>query len=119
MVWPLGRDLAIFYRPREPVFLSKKHSVAKNRARRRFRQCSKRLQAGEGFGARWRFGEWLGPESNRRHEDFQSSALPTELPSHGPQVGTLVCSELPRQAAIRKICGFEEFLRFATPRCVQ
>jgi hypothetical protein len=24
---------------------------------------------------------WLGPESNRRHEDFQSSALPTELPS--------------------------------------
>ena len=26
--------------------------------------------------------EWLGPESNRRHEDFQSSALPTELPSH-------------------------------------
>ena len=26
-------------------------------------------------------GEWLGPESNRGHEDFQSSALPTELPS--------------------------------------
>ena len=25
--------------------------------------------------------EWLGPESNRGHEDFQSSALPTELPS--------------------------------------
>ncbi len=24
---------------------------------------------------------WLGPESNRGHEDFQSSALPTELPS--------------------------------------
>jgi hypothetical protein len=24
---------------------------------------------------------WLGAESNRRHEDFQSSALPTELPS--------------------------------------
>ena len=29
-------------------------------------------------------GKWLGPESNRRHEDFQSSALPTELPSHPP-----------------------------------
>ena len=28
-------------------------------------------------GANW----WLGAESNRRHEDFQSSALPTELPS--------------------------------------
>jgi hypothetical protein len=25
--------------------------------------------------------EWLEPESNRRHEDFQSSALPTELSS--------------------------------------
>jgi hypothetical protein len=25
---------------------------------------------------------WLGAESNRRHKDFQSSALPTELPSH-------------------------------------
>ena len=31
-----------------------------------------------GYGATW----WLGTESNRRHEDFQSSALPTELPSH-------------------------------------
>ena len=26
-------------------------------------------------------GVWLGPESNRRHVDFQSTALPTELPS--------------------------------------
>ncbi len=25
---------------------------------------------------------WVGAESNRRHEDFQSSALPTELPTH-------------------------------------
>jgi hypothetical protein len=25
---------------------------------------------------------WLGAESNHRHKDFQSSALPTELPSH-------------------------------------
>jgi hypothetical protein len=24
---------------------------------------------------------WLGTELNRRHKDFQSSALPTELPS--------------------------------------
>jgi proton glutamate symport protein len=31
--------------------------------------------------------EWLGTESNRRHADFQSAALPTELPSRatGPQ----------------------------------
>ncbi len=26
---------------------------------------------------------WLRTESNRRHEDFQSSALPTELQSRG------------------------------------
>jgi hypothetical protein len=26
-------------------------------------------------------GVWLGRELNPRHEDFQSSALPTELPS--------------------------------------
>ena len=25
---------------------------------------------------------WLGTELNRRHTDFQSAALPTELPSH-------------------------------------
>jgi hypothetical protein len=29
---------------------------------------------------RWKW--WLGAELNRRHKDFQSSALPTELPSH-------------------------------------
>src|SRR5690349_2501050 len=28
--------------------------------------------------------EWLGTESNRRHADFQSAALPTELPSRKP-----------------------------------
>ena len=33
---------------------------------------------GTGGAQKW----WLGTESNHRHEDFQSSALPTELPSH-------------------------------------
>jgi hypothetical protein len=30
-------------------------------------------------------GLWLGAESNRRHVDFQSTALPTELPSRHPR----------------------------------
>ena len=30
-------------------------------------------------------GEWRGPESNWRHHDFQSCALPTELPRRGAQ----------------------------------
>ena len=35
------------------------------------------LQPGLGIPPQW----WLRAELNRRHEDFQSSALPTELPS--------------------------------------
>src|SRR5713101_2011385 len=30
---------------------------------------------------------WLGAESNRRHVDFQSTALPTELPSRMLKIG--------------------------------
>src|SRR2546423_3277965 len=33
-----------------------------------------------------KFSRWLGRELNPRHEDFQSSALPTELPSRGARV---------------------------------
>ena len=32
--------------------------------------------------------KWLGAESNRRHVDFQSTALPTELPSRSNQVSS-------------------------------
>ncbi len=32
--------------------------------------------------------EWQGTESNCRHEDFQSSALPTELP--GQRLETII-----------------------------
>ena len=32
-------------------------------------------------------GECFEPESNQRHEDFQSSALPTELSKHPTQMG--------------------------------
>ena len=31
-------------------------------------------------GLPWIWGWWPGTELNRRHKDFQSSALPTELP---------------------------------------
>src|SRR4051812_10716430 len=31
-------------------------------------------------GSAARLSKWRGPESNRRHHDFQSCALPTELP---------------------------------------
>jgi hypothetical protein len=32
------------------------------------------------FGRCWKREWWPGTELNRRHKDFQSSALPTELP---------------------------------------
>src|SRR5437016_14439658 len=34
--------------------------------------------------SKWKW--WLGAELNRRHKDFQSSALPTELPSRVERV---------------------------------
>jgi hypothetical protein len=40
---------------------------------------------------------WAGAELNCRHEDFQSSALPTELPAHP--------DELPLHQLHRKLCG--------------
>ena len=45
---------------------------------------------------------WLGAESNRRHEDFQSSALPTELPS----LNTLAVSKLRRNRSPGDVLGF-------------
>src|SRR5512142_2504342 len=44
-----------------------------NKARRREQRRANSLR-----------GEWLGAESNCRHADFQSAALPTELPSRKP-----------------------------------
>ena len=46
-----------------------------------------------------RHEQWSGPESNWRHVDFQSTALPTELPDQGRQ--TLHRRELARKLSIR------------------
>src|SRR5438552_15779070 len=52
---------------------------------------------------------WLGTESNRRHADFQSAALPTELPS---RVATSLDSTIKRVAIFESTveqcysCGF-------------
>jgi hypothetical protein len=35
-----------------------------------------------------RLNEWAGAELNRRHTDFQSVALPTELPARQDQLST-------------------------------
>jgi hypothetical protein len=38
---------------------------------------------------------WPGTESNCRHEDFQSSALPTELPGHINEINRLEVQAAP------------------------
>ena len=48
--------------------------------------CEKKINKHEGCGV-FHFASskeewWLGTESNRRHADFQSAALPTELQRH-------------------------------------
>jgi hypothetical protein len=50
---------------------------------------------------------WLGTESNRRHEDFQSSALPTELPS------------LTLKKKMAELTGFEPAVSCVTGRHVR
>src|SRR4030095_4827080 len=50
-----------------------------------------------------RVGMWPGTESNCRHEDFQSSALPTELPGHKSETGILLKSI--RESRFRRFAG--------------
>jgi hypothetical protein len=46
---------------------------------------NKKTQACKNAGLGFLFDhEWSGPGLNRRHMDFQSIALPTELPDQGP-----------------------------------
>jgi integrase len=56
---------------------------------------------------------WLGPESNRRHVDFQSTALPTELPSLLPMKNALFI--VTPKSTVDFVLTFSTYLRiFAT-----
>jgi hypothetical protein len=46
--------------------------------------------------------EWTGPGLNRRHLDFQSSALPTELPVRERSRNSLTADNLPLQDSSRE-----------------
>ena len=46
------------------------------------------------------FSKWTGPGLNRRHTDFQSVALPTELPVRTPDLGRVL-----QAIAIREALG--------------
>jgi lactoylglutathione lyase len=67
------------------------------------------------------FRKWRGPESNRRHHDFQSCALPTELPRRGADgsganvtaISELIhtcyrIGDIDRSVAFYEALGFEE-----------
>src|SRR6188508_3442940 len=79
--------------------------------------------------------QWRGPESNRRHHDFQSCALPTELPRRSGKIvaaarlrahvgGSLSCgavselihtcyriTDIDRSVSFYTKLGFEEMAR--------
>ena len=57
---------------------------------------------------------WLGRESNPRHEDFQSSALPTELPSR--KTVTLLPAILGASLSDKKFTGNAWFMDEAKKR---
>src|SRR5690606_23128089 len=63
---------------------------------------------------------WTGAESNRRHSDFQSDALPTELPvrtrdeSHAKVRG----GPVQRLAPVAEPTGLEPAISGVTGRCV-
>ena len=51
----------------------------------RSKSIRKKAQTPTVYGKIWACGvQWTGPGSNRRHQDFQSCALPTELPVQRP-----------------------------------
>src|SRR5205085_1142248 len=71
----IGRDIV-----RAPCFGSESEGEQKSDDEiSHVRRLAELLRTNESFSKRAKW--WLGAELNRRHKDFQSSALPTELPS--------------------------------------
>jgi hypothetical protein len=58
-----------------------------------------------------KMGMWLGAESNRRHVDFQSTALPTELPSRKCVV------DFARELRMRVLTMQNSGYRASAPNC--
>jgi hypothetical protein len=50
------------------------------------RVARKQKRQPEGWRFCFSYSWWPGAESNHRHKDFQSSALPTELPGQGAEL---------------------------------
>ncbi len=65
------------------IFLSSKkvHPISKSFTKNEY-LGSKRLVSVKQNPLKNSEGLWFGAGSNRRHKDFQSFALPTELPNH-------------------------------------
>src|SRR5436309_14786978 len=60
---------------------------------------------------------WLGPESNRRHVDFQSTDLPTELPSRcEPSLEQKIQRAQTRSESPRQVHRAMQHFQIALPR---
>ncbi len=62
-----------------------------------------------------RRGKWAGAELNRRHADFQSAALPTELPARA-SVGTARSGALAKGRTVTDGSGLFNSSRRPWPR---
>ena len=72
-------------------------------------------RAGAGHASKEK--RWLGRESNPRHEDFQSSALPTELPSRGEGGLVAASRRQGKNKPVRPCSGQEQEALQAGRRC--